>query len=332
MVINSFYKGFYKQLGCIYIFMAVSAVSIALDINDYPVLQTLVETMSNEDGYPKNQLIEIFQSAKIDQNTLDLMQSQYESLPWYKYRKLFVNQSRINDGIEFWKTHRSTLNRAYEKFGVPQAILVALIGIETHYGRQIGDKKVLDSLVTLSATFPKRSKFFTSELRTFLNTTLNEKIVPSSVLGSFAGAIGIPQFMPTSYEAYAIDFNNNNQRDLVNEFDDAIGSVANYLCIHGWESGKEIYTNIDHALSEEAESLISKIAKPELTHEQLITAGIMYEKKNMGEEVALLSLQEENGHRNIVGYKNLYTITRYNPSVNYAMAITELAEAIQSAI
>ena len=142
------------------------------------------------------------------------MNRQYEALPWYKYRDIFINDARINLGVEFWRNNRDTLNAMEDRYGVAQEVVVALIGVETHYGRHMGDRRVLDSLVTLTADFPRRSEFFGNELRTFLNTTRRERIAAESVLGSYAGAIGIPQFMPTSYEAYAVDFNGNGRRDL----------------------------------------------------------------------------------------------------------------------
>ena len=220
--------------------LVIPSKSDALDINQYPALVELVEVMSKNDGYPKQELVNLLNTLTIDKKVLALMDKQYESLPWHKYRKLFINQNRIDKGVKFWNTYELILNRAYEEYGVPPAVMVALIGVETHYGTRIGDKSVLTSLVTLSAAYERRSKFFTKELRTFLNTTRNEKIPPESVVGSFAGAIGIPQFMPSSYEAYAIDFNGNGQRDLVNETDDAIGSVANYLKVHGWTRDQKI--------------------------------------------------------------------------------------------
>ena len=300
----------------------------AVDYKKYPVLEKLVHTMVAEDGYPLHELEDVLSTANIDQNTLKLMDRQYESLPWYKYRKIFINQNRINKGVRFFNAHQSTLEAANRKFGVSAVLIAALIGVETHYGKRMGGKRVLDSLVTLSAEYPRRSPFFTSELRTFLNTTRREKIDPTSVMGSFAGAIGIPQFMPSSYEAYAVDFNGNNRRDLVNEYEDAIGSVANYLKSHGWEKDQSIYAKVTGPLSEAAAGLVSRRAKPTVKREDLFAAGILFNTEFSSEKVALLALEEENGNRHIVGFNNFYAITRYNPSVNYAMAVIELAEAI----
>lgn len=305
-----------------------SANSYALNVNDYPVLVSLIEKMSTEDGYPTEELTRIISKAEIDQKTLALMDKQWESLPWHKYRKLFINDNRIELGVKFWNTYKGLLDRAYDEFGIPPEVIVALIGVETHYGTRIGDKSVLTSLVTLSAAYPRRSKFFTAELRTFLNMTRKEQIPANSVVGSFAGAIGIPQFMPSSYQAYAVDFNVNGKRDLVNETADAIGSVANYLSVHGWNKGQRIYANVGQSISESAKKLISKKAKLKFSKEELISKGVNFDPSNGSKKVALVSLSQASGKSYFVVYRNFYAITRYNPSTNYAMAVTQLSEAI----
>ena len=299
-----------------------------LDINRYPALVELVNIMTTKDGFPKEQLESILSSAKVDQKTIDLMNRQYEALPWNKYRDLFINQARINKGIEFWAENQVTLEAAQEKYGVPPEIIVALIGVETHYGTNMGNRRVLDSLVTLTADYPRRSAFFGSELRTFLNTTRKENIPPNSVMGSYAGAIGIPQFMPTSYKAYSVDFNGNGRRDLVNEMEDAIGSVANYLSVHGWKRNQAIFVPVNSSLSDAAKKKISKRAKPKHSVSELSNLGIEFSKQGASEKVALLSLSAEQGKQYFVGFRNFYAITRYNPSVNYAMAVTELSMEI----
>ena len=306
----------------------ISVNAWALDVDQYPALQELVKVMSGEDGYPRDELVEILGSVSIDEKVLSLMDRQYEALPWFKYRRLFINQNRIEGGVRFWNRNEAVLGRAFQEYGVPPAVIAALIGIETHYGTRMGDRSVLESLVTLSAAYPRRSQFFTRELRTFLNTTRQEKIDPATVQGSFAGAIGIPQFMPTSYEAWSVDFNGNGRRDLVNEFEDAIGSVASYLKVHGWTRGENIYSAVVPPLSESAASLVGRRAKLIHNTSALIDAGVNFNALGSSRKSALLSLKNENGRRYIVGYRNFYAITRYNPSINYALAVSELSEAI----
>ena len=304
--------------------------SMALDVEQYPVLQTLIAKMAAEDGYPADELTQLLSTAEIDQKSLALMDKQWEALPWYKYQKLFINDNRIDLGVKFWNTYEKTLNRAQQEYGVPPEVTVALIGVETHYGTRIGDKSVLNSLVTLSAAYPRRSKFFTAELRTFLNMTRNENIEADSVVGSFAGAIGIPQFMPSSYKAYSVDFNGNGKRDLVNETADAIGSVANYLAVHGWDSDQAIYSLVDGDIPDSATTLISKKAKLIHNRDGLVKAGVPFDPANGSDKTALVSLTQEQGKSYFVAYKNFYAITRYNPSTNYAMAVTQLSESISA--
>ena len=308
--------------------LGMQAPANAVEIDDYPALRDLVNKMVAEDGFSESELAQILSGAQIDQKTLELMDRQWESQPWYKYRNIFINDNRINKGVEFWTTYKGLLERAEREYGVSQEIIVALIGVETHYGTRIGDKRVLDSLVTLSAAYPRRSEFFSSELRTFLQMTRKERIAPEDVVGSFAGAIGIPQFMPTSYEAYAVDFNGNGQRDLVNETADAIGSVANYLKIHGWTAGQDIYASIPR-MPESGLPLVSKRAKPKHSLANIQAAGITFDAARGSSKAAVLRLAEETRKRYFVGYRNFYAITRYNPSVNYAMAVTELSELIR---
>ena len=210
----------------ILILFIVSGRGYAVDFKCCPELVELVDVMVNEDGYPRAELENILAGATLDKAVIGSMERQYEAQPWHKYRKLFINGRRITRGVAYWDKHESTLQRAAETFGVAPAIIVALIGVETDFGTRLGGKRVLDSLVTLTADYPRRSKYFGKELRVFLNTARAENIAPESVVGSFAGAIGIPQFMPSSYQAYAVDFNGNGRRDLVNETEDAIGSVC----------------------------------------------------------------------------------------------------------
>jgi membrane-bound lytic murein transglycosylase B len=266
----------------------------------------------------------------VDQRTIELMNKQYEALPWHRYREIFINDARINKGIEFWAENLDTLQSAEKKFGVSQAVIVALIGVETHYGTRMGDRRVLDSLVTLTADFPRRSDFFGKELRTFLITTRRENIAADSVMGSYAGAIGIPQFMPTSYEAYSVDFNGNGRRDLVNEMEDAIGSVANYLAVHGWKRDQAIYANLSASLPDTAREKVTKRATPKLATADLVASGVKFDQTGASDKAALLSLTEPAGKRYFVGFRNFYAITRYNPSTNYAMAVTELSEIISA--
>jgi len=311
-------------LSCVLMYGASAQVH-AVDIDQYPALAKLVNQMVKEDGYSRSELASVLADAKVDPKTIDLMNRQYEAQPWYKYRDIFINQARIDKGVEFYKEHKALLDEANDKYGVPPHVITALIGVETHYGTRMGNRRVLDSLVTLTADFPRRSKFFGSELRQFLKTTREENIAANSVMGSYAGAIGIPQFMPTSYEAYSVDFNGNGKRDLVNELEDAVGSVANYLKVHGWRRGQAVFASLSGSLPSNAKSSVAKRAKPKQTAADLENLGVSYNKNGASEKMALLSLSQKSGKSYFVGFRNFYAITRYNPSINYAMAVTELS-------
>lgn len=310
------------------IFLIGTASGYAVDVNKYPMLLKLVDTMVAKDGYPRQQLLEILADAEIQQRTIDLMNRQYESLPWHRYREIFINDARINKGVAFWQENKAILLAAEQEFTVPPAVIVALIGVETHYGMQMGNLPVLNSLVTLTADFPRRSQYFSAELRQFLKTTRAEKIAANSVMGSYAGAIGIPQFMPASYHAYAVDFNGNGRRDLVNEMEDAIGSVANYLKVHGWKRNQGIFSPINSKLSAATKAKVSKRAKLTLALSQLIELGVEFNQQGASDKVALLGLKQQNGEAYFVGFANFHVITKYNPSVNYAMAVAELSNQI----
>lgn len=313
------------------------SVNAKVDVNTFPVLQDLVKTMIAEDGFSEQELNAIFARANISQSTLDLMDAQYEAKPWHEYRKIFLNDKRIRNGAIFWNKHEQLLKQAEQDYGVPAQVIVAIIGVETYYGENMGSHLVLDSLTTLSSSLPRRSEYFTKELRTFLKTVRNEKIEADSVKGSFAGAIGIPQFMPSSYEAYAVDFNGNGKRDLVNETEDAIGSVANYLAKHGWQRGQQAFVDVDGDLPSAAASWVETSVrgskgKPVYSLQQLKQAGVNFAQVDSGSEKAALYAfkMPQDTKRHVVAFDNFYAITRYNQSVNYAMAVLELSEEINS--
>ncbi len=301
----------------------------AVDYRRYPELRDLVEAMAREDGYPARELETVLADAVIDPGIIRSMERPAEALPWHKYRDLFINEERIRAGAAYWNAHAETLERAAQTYGVAPAIIVALLGVETHFGTRMGDTRVLDALVTLTADYPRRSRFFARELRAFLNTARAEGIAPGTITGSYAGAVGIPQFMPTSYQAYAVDFNGNGRRDLVNENEDAIGSVASYLKRHGWIGGQAIVAALPGAIPRAAAALVSHRAKPTLSAGQLAASGIDFDVSGGSGKMALLRLREAQGDRYIIGFANFYAITRYNPSVNYAMAVTELSRHIR---
>ena len=304
-------------------------VAPAVEVQKYPTLDKIFNEMVARDQYPEAELRAVFARAQIDRSVLRRMAKPREALPWPKYRQLFISENRIRRGVAFMRQHQTTLTRAAQTYGVPPEIITAILGVETNYGARTGDVSVLNALVTLTALHLRRSRFFGKELRAFLRTARTEGVAAHTFTGSYAGAMGIPQFMPTSYSAYAVDFNANGRRDLRFEFADAIGSAANYLKRHGWRAGRRIFIYWGKSLSPAADKLVSRRAKPARAAEELHAAGVAVEAAYADEKMALLRLAGDRRH--IIAFANFYAITRYNPSINYALAVAELAAEIRRA-
>lgn len=314
------------------VILAIAAYSIqskAIALDASPTMHSLTDRLVSEGVYTRAELKALLGPIEVDEGVLKLFARQAEAKPWHEYKNIFLKESRILAGRDFMQTHRKLLDAIDDKYGVPPEIVTALIGVETFYGTRMGSRSVLRSLVTLTAAYPRREEFFGKELETFLVLLKTEKLVASDVEGSYAGAVGIPQFMPTSYVAYAVDFNGNGKRDLVHEVEDAAGSVANYLVVHGWKRDAPISIWIDQAVNTKAKELVSKRAKPKHTVRIMRQNGIELKEPD-DTRVSFNRLKETEGLRYFVGYGNFYALTRYNPSNKYAMAIVELSQAINS--
>jgi membrane-bound lytic murein transglycosylase B len=311
--------------------LAIAAYSIqsnAIALDASPTMLSLTDRLVNEGVYTRSELKALLGPIEVDEGVLKLFARQAEAKPWHEYKNIFLKENRISAGRDFMQTHRELLDAVDDKYGVPPEIVTALIGVETFYGTRMGSRSVLRSLVTLTAAYPRREEFFGKELETFLGLLKTENLVASDVEGSYAGAVGIPQFMPTSYVAYAVDFNDNGKRDLVHEVEDAAGSVANYLVVHGWKREAPISTWIDQTVNTQAKELVFKRAKPKHTVLIMRQNGIELNESD-DTKVSLNRLKETEGMRYFVGYENFYALTRYNPSNKYAMAIVELSQAIK---
>ncbi|OGT22289.1 MAG: lytic murein transglycosylase B [Gammaproteobacteria bacterium RIFCSPHIGHO2_02_FULL_42_13] len=242
----------------------------------------------------------------------------YEEQPWFKYYPTFITPDRIQKGIIFWKKNNDALTRAEKIYGVPPAIIVALIGIESTYGENTGTYRVLDSVSTLAFNYPPRAKFFKNQLEEFLLLCREKHLDPKTLKGSYAGAIGQPQFIPSSFRHYAIDFSNNGTIDLSYNTTDVIGSIANYLYLNGWHRHERIATKItEHTKSIASDStMINSMLKGASTHLNL-------------RQGTLLKLKTKNGYEHWIIYPNFFVILTYNHSVNYAMVAYELSQAIE---
>lgn len=297
---------------------------------DEAALNAFMDELVDSHNFERAQLASTFQQARYRQPVIDAISRPAEKLDWYRYKGIFLTEGRINAGVEYWQNNRNTLERAEEKYGVPAEIIVAIIGIETRYGTNKGRYRVVDSLATLAFHYPKRSKFFRSELKQFLLLAREQDVDPLNIKGSYAGAMGVPQFISSSYRHYAVDFDGDDYIDLWNNHVDAIGSVANYFSEHGWQSGEPVIYPVEKAPTN-ISSNVQDGLKPAANYGDLQSAGIQVAADLAPErQVALLEFRERDGEAYWLGLRNFYVITRYNHSQLYALAAYRLAQEIRS--
>jgi len=298
------------------------------DYMSYPAMQRFIQHMV-ETGFSKNYLVQTFSNIKRDERILELVNSPAEGKPWSKYRPIFLTEDRIRTGLGFWNRHEAAIKAASQQFGVDPEIIVAIIGVETFYGRNTGKHNVLRSLTTLAMDFPKREQFYTSELKNYLQFIREEKINnPATLTGSYAGAMGLGQFISSSYRNYAVDFNRDGHKDLWHP-DDAIGSVANYFARHGWQNGGDVTVPARILGNSYGNIVNTKAIKPVNTLSELKQHGVKLQGALNSKRVSLLQLEGANGLEYWVTGDNFYVITRYNHSPKYAMAVIQLAWEIK---
>jgi membrane-bound lytic murein transglycosylase B len=301
----------------------------ALDIESYPDVEGFIQEFSQRNGYPEDRLRALFARVLVRDDIVPIMERPKEGLPWHEYRKMFLTEDHLKRGTEFWNRHERMLARASGQYGVPAEIIVAILGIETQYGRNTGEFPLIDALTTLWLKYPPRAAFFRSELEELLLLAREIRVDPLMMKGSYAGAMGMPQFMPSSYRRYAVDFNGDERRDLFKNTEDIIGSVANFLKEHGWEGGAPIIDDVQ--LHGTRYFWIERLGtKPALSVKELLEYGIVpREHTDPDRRAALLSLESEAGPFYLLGYNNFFVITRYNRSKRYAMAVVELADRLR---
>src|SRR3989338_3813326 len=305
-----------------WIFVPQSAYSATL-----PGIPEFIDEMVAKHQFRRNELENVLDRAQHRPDVIEAISRPATIKPWSEYRASFVNPKRIRLGLEFWDKYPNTLRRAEQKYGVPQEIIIAVIGVETLYGQNAGNFRVLDALTTLAFDYPRRADFFRSELENYLLLAREQQFDLLDMRGSYAGALGIPQFMPSSYRNYAVDFNGNNKIDLLNEPADAIGSVANYLLGYGWVSGKQVAVR---AQADEKASAVN-FATPQ-TLAAWSAVGVMPDAGLSQEEVARLTdFTVAEGKEYWLAFNNFDVITRYNNSDFYAMSVFQLAEELKAA-
>ena len=297
------------------------------DYMGYPAMKQFINRLASK-GFDRNYLYQTFSRIKRDENVLAKVHSPAETKPWSAYRPIFLTKDRVDSGVNFWKRHQRALLAASQQYGVPPEYIIAIIGVETLYGRNTGKYNVLRSLTTLAMDFPKRSKFYTSELEHYLHFIKEEKINNPSILkGSYAGAMGLGQFISSSYRHFGVDFNRDGHRDLWHP-DDAIGSVANYFSQHGWKSGGGVAVPARIRGQFYGKIANTEAKKPIYSLQQLSQYGVRPAEYMSSARFNLLRLQGNRGAEYWVTGENFYVITRYNHSPKYAMAVYQLAQEI----
>ena len=308
--------------------LLVAAACMPALAETHPGQDQLVSEVAKDTGKNPQALNALLDGAKKQQSILDAISRPAEAKPWKDYRPIFITPQRINDGIAFYRAHRTLLESTGRQYGVPPEYIVAIIGVETSYGRNTGKYKVLDSLVTLGLYYPPRATFFRGELKTLLELPDNHLAGPVDTLtGSYAGAQGWGQFMPSSIRDYAVDADGDGRIDLKNSLPDIFASVANYFAKHGWQTGGPVAARAQ--ADGAAKPVTVKDSSPQWALEQLEAWGYAPgQQLNPGQPTSLQSLDGENGKEYWFTFQNFYVITKYNRSPLYALAVHQLAQAI----
>lgn len=287
-----------------------------------------IEEMHQEHGFDKAQMRRWMAEVEQQTSALEAIARPAEGvLSWGDYRRIFLNDKRIDQGVQFWKENQELLNRAEQQYAVDAAFIVAIIGVETYYGRHAGNYPVLDALTTLGFDYPPRASFFRKQLKHFLLMVREENLNIKQLTGSYAGAMGMPQFIPSSFRSYAVDFDGDGVRDFWNGSADSIGSVANYFKRHGWKLGEPVTAQVK--VSGKAAALGSREMKPHTSVADFRRAGVSAPDAFSDQALAtLLKLDATDGDEYWLALNNFYVITRYNHSPLYAMAVYQLSQAI----
>lgn len=315
------------------VLLAVSVSCSAQADNEAAITQArreFVDRMVEKHHFDRDELMAVLGRAEINQKILETIARPAERVvPWHEYRNIFLTQRRIDAGVQFWKNNRAVIERISAEYGVAPEIIVAIIGVETFFGQNMGSYRVIDSLSTLAFAYPPRAKFFAGELEHFLLLAREEQVDFFEPRGSYAGAMGAGQFIPSSYRAYAVDANADGHRNIWTDWEDVIGSVANYFNKHGWRRGQAVaerasrpagWTGAEPSNKLDLDSTVGGVA----------AAGYVFTTDQPSEAKAgVFSFEAADGGTEYwVGYHNFSVITRYNRSAKYALAAHQLSQAI----
>ena len=311
----------------LFIFFAASRAQ-AIDVGD-PEVRDFIDSMVSEHAYDRGTLENVLQQATTQESILEAIARPAErTKEWHEYRDIFLTDARVKAGAEFWREHSEALERISTDTGVDVEILVGIIGVETYFGRRTGSYRVLDALATLAFAYPPRSKFFRNELEQFLLLVREEEMEAIDATGSYAGAMGRPQFMPSSFRAYAVDSSADGKRDIWTNWADVIGSVANYFVRHGWRSNNQVVVQASLSNQWRGDPPENTL-KPQETVTSLSHQGVLFATDLAGDQQSqLLTLIGDDGEEYWVGFHNFFVITRYNRSVMYALAVHQLGQEI----
>ncbi len=297
-------------------------------------VQAFIAGLVRDDGFDARTLAQVFGQVRPQPKVVAAMSRPIVAPPkWFEYRPQFLNASRIDAGVAFWHANEAALARAQDGFGVPAPVIVAIIGVETYYGRNTGSYRVIDALSTLAFDYPRRAEYFSAELRNFLLLCREQGVSPLEARGSFAGAVGLPQFMPGSIREYAIDYDGDGRIDLANDPDDAIGSVANYLARHGWQPGQPVMepVRVEVERAEAVVALFDGGVTPRRSVADWVrdgVTGVAIPGNLAADPVGLLMLETTDVPEYWMTFSNWFVLTRYNRSRLYASAVWQLAQAL----
>lgn len=322
--------------------LAVAALSLGLisqpslangSYAERPEAIRFADSMQEKHGFDRDAVLAALAQARPEPRVIDLIRPPATpgTRSWQRYRARFLDGKRIDGGIAFWQAHAAALQKAADRYGVPPEIVVAIIGVETYYGRNTGTFETVSALATLAFDYPPRAALFLGELEQLFLLAREQVRDPLSYYGSYAGALGYPQFLPSSIRSYAVDFDGNGHIDFDNEPVDAIGSVANYLARHGWVRGEAVAIPALVPPEADAQTLVNAGIEPSLAPETIASAGIVAASASPPAAPAtLVDLATPGAPTEYwLGYRNFYVITRYNKSSFYAMAVYELARALR---